>query len=92
MSGGMMSGTRGGAVALQTIRRMLSDLVRVELGARCGTSCSDDIPRELVVQHVDGAYMAVLVWWLDGATSLPPEQVDAMFRRLAMQGVVRASS
>jgi hypothetical protein len=38
--------------------------------------------RELVVEYVVGAYMAVLVWWLDGGAKLQPRQVDAMFRRL----------
>jgi hypothetical protein len=35
-----------------------------------------------LVEYLIGAYMAVLVWWLDGGAKLPPRQVDAMFRRL----------
>src|SRR5450631_2019842 len=48
-------GGRGGAVALGSIRQMLSDLVRDELAAT-STSSADDMPRELVVQFVVGAY------------------------------------
>jgi len=87
-----LSGTRGGTIALETIRRMLSDLVRNELRARRGKGCTDDLPRELVVQHIVGAYMAVLIWWLDGATRLTPEQVDTMFRRLMLQGLTPSAS
>jgi hypothetical protein len=29
----------------------------------------------------------VLTWWLDGGAKLSPERMDAMFRRLAAEGV-----
>ncbi len=85
-------GGRGGAVALGSIRQMLSDLMRDELAAADETTLEKNdgevIPRELVVQHVVGAYMAVLTWWLDGGAKLPPPRIDAMFRRLAIDGVM----
>jgi AcrR family transcriptional regulator len=80
-------GNRGGAVALGTIRQILSDLVRDELHASAGKKPNSAIPRELVVHHVIGAYMAVLTWWLDGGAKLPPQQMDTMFRRLAIEGL-----
>ncbi|ANP86015.1 hypothetical protein BA011_09925 [Rhizobium leguminosarum] len=87
-----LAGSRGGAVALGTIRQILSDLVRAELATNVGKPLQDAIPRELVVQYVVGAYMAVLTWWLDGGTKLPPDRVDAMFRRLASEGVMAKDS
>jgi AcrR family transcriptional regulator len=81
-------GSRGGAVVHGGIRRILSDLVRNELTATNGKQSDGDIPRELVVQYVVGAYMAVLTWWLDGGAKLPPQRVDAMFRRLATEGIM----
>jgi hypothetical protein len=30
----------------------------------------------------------VLTWWLDGGAKLPPQQIDAMFRRLATEGIM----
>jgi len=80
-------GNRGGAVALGTIRQILSDLVRDELHAGSGKNPHGGIPRELAVHYVVGAYMAVLTWWLDGGAKLPPQQMDAMFRRLAIEGI-----
>jgi len=80
-------GGRGGAVSLSSIRTMLSDLVRKELAATVNKNSADVIPRELVVQYVVGAYMAVMVWWLDGGAKLPPKRIDAMFRRLAIAGI-----
>lgn len=84
-----LAGSRGGAVALGAIRDILSELVRDELPAG---NTPDDIPRELVVQFVVGAYMAVLTWWLDRGAKLPPQRIDAMFRRLAIKGVVQSVS
>jgi AcrR family transcriptional regulator len=80
-------GGRGGTVSLGTIRQILSDLVRDELAATVHKKSEDVIPRELVVQYLVGAYMAVLTWWLDGGAKLPPQRIDAMFRRLATEGV-----
>jgi len=52
-----------------------------------GKNSADIVPREIVVQYVVGAYMAVLTWWLDGGAKLPPKRIDAMFRRLATEGI-----
>ncbi len=85
-------GGRGGTISLGVIRRILSDLVRSELAATAGKNSADAIPRELVVQYVVGAFMAVLTWWLDGGAKLPPQRIDAIFRRLATEGICRLFS
>jgi len=78
----------GGTVGLGIIREILSDLVRDELAATIDEKSEEVVPRELVVQYVVGAYMAVLTWWLDGGAKLPPKRIDAMFRRLATKGIL----
>jgi AcrR family transcriptional regulator len=85
-------GGHGGTVSLGQIRQILSDLVRNEFAATVGCNSEDILPRELVVQYVVGAYMAVLTWWLDGGAKLPPKRIDAMFRRLAAEGITPSSS
>ena len=80
-------GNRGGAIALGTIRQILCDYVRAELAATGDKDSNDGIPRALIVQYVVGGFMAVLTWWLDGGTKLPPAKIDAMFRRLATEGI-----
>lgn len=77
-------GGRGGAVAVNEIRQILSQLVRKELSA-----VRDDgaVSRELVVQFTVGAFLTVLTWWLERKPGLPPPQVDAMFRRLVLNGI-----
>jgi AcrR family transcriptional regulator len=85
-------GGRGGTVSLGQIRQILSDLVRNEFTAIAGKNSADTVPRELVVQYVVGAFMAVMTWWLDGGAKLPPKRIDAMFRRLATEGITRSDS
>jgi AcrR family transcriptional regulator len=76
-------GDRGRSIVLATIRRILCDLVRAEFG----TSSQVGPQREMGVQYVVGAYMAVMNWWLQGGAKLPLEQVDSTFRRLAIEGI-----
>lgn len=78
-----LAGSRGGAAAVETIRDILQSQVRAELPREAG----GDALRELTVQHLVGAYLAVLTWWLDGGAKQAPEQVDAAFRRLAISGL-----
>jgi len=85
-------GGRGGDISLGTIRKILSNLVSDELANAGAKKSADVIPRELVVQYIVGAYMAVLIWWLDGGAKLPHKRVDAMFRRLATDGITPSYS
>ena len=84
-----LSGNRGGALALGIIRQVLSELFRNELAVE-EMDPREPALRELVLQYVVGAYMAVLIWWLDGGAKLPPERVDAIFRRLTARGLASA--
>jgi AcrR family transcriptional regulator len=82
-----LSGNRGGTLALCVIRQMLAELFRSELVGMAEANAEGAAPRELVLQYMIGAYMAVLIWWLDSGAKLPPEHVDAIFRRLTASGV-----
>lgn len=78
---------RGGSVALGFIREILGDLIRTELASF--TFAVDQTPadREVIVQYLVGAFMSLMIWWLDSGAKLSPQQVDAMFRGLSMAGI-----
>jgi len=80
-----LSRNHGGAVALGKIREIVGELVRQDLTAH--PEATSVLPRELVVEHLVGAYMSLLTSWLDGGAKMSPEQIDAAFRRLAMHGI-----
>ena len=64
--------------------------MRNELAATLDKKSAEVMPREFVVQYVVGAFMAVMTRWLDGGAKLPPQRIDAMFRRLATEGIMRS--
>ncbi len=78
-------GRDSGALVLQRIQVMIAALVDVDL--RSLAFKGPPAQRELAGQYIAGAFMAVLTWWLDQGAKLPPEEVDAILRRLVMQGL-----
>ncbi|MFC3325054.1 TetR/AcrR family transcriptional regulator [Mesorhizobium cantuariense] len=83
-----LAGGHGGGVSFGSIRQILSDVVRGELSTTVDKTSANAVPDEFIVQYVVGAYMAVLTWWLDRGAKPPPVRVDAMFRRLATDGIL----
>lgn len=84
-----LAGGRGGAITLTAMRKMLSDLIRIELASDRPVASPQAPPLDFTVQFVVGAYMAILIWWLDGGAKLAPQKVDAMFRQLITEGVAQ---
>ena len=85
-------GGRGGVIAVNEIRRTLSEIVKKELS---GTKEDEAVPREVRTQFVVGAFLTMLAWWLERKPMPAPSQVDAMFRRLVLNGIgpsIRAAS
>lgn len=77
-------GGRGGLVAINEIRRVLSDLVKAELS---GIRDDRELAQELRIRFVVDTFLTVLTWWLERKPSLKPHEVDAMFRGLAFDGI-----
>jgi AcrR family transcriptional regulator len=77
-------GGRGGVVAVNEIRRILSEIVKKELS---GVRHDETVPREVRIQFVVGAFLTVLTWWLERRPKLTPSQVDTIFRRLVIKGI-----
>ncbi|MES2073809.1 MAG: TetR/AcrR family transcriptional regulator [Pseudomonadota bacterium] len=71
------------------IRQMLRELVREDLAARCSQEPGGrgDASLDLATQYVIGAMWATIVWWMESGTSLPPEEINALFQRLAFPGL-----
>lgn len=81
-------GRRGGVIAINEIRRVLSDIVKNDLPA---VEEDAGVPREAYVQFVVGAFLTMLTWWLERRPRLTPAQVDAIFRRLVLKGIAPSS-
>ncbi|CCV07887.1 putative Transcriptional regulator, TetR family [Mesorhizobium metallidurans STM 2683] len=80
----IMAGGRGGLVAENEIRQVLSEMVREDLSMAPDSST---IPREFVVQFVVSAFITALNWWFERRPKLTPAQIDGIFRDLALGGL-----
>jgi len=78
-------GRERGAFVVQRIQAMIAALVAADMKALAFKSAPAE--RDLAVHYIAGAFMAVLLWWLDHGARVAPEEVDAIFRRLVMQGL-----
>jgi hypothetical protein len=74
-------------VIQQLFHKMLVDLVREDIKALMPRAASNSTPTEAVVQFVAGGLFGLVLWWVDGRTKLSIEEVDALFRRLAIPAV-----
>jgi AcrR family transcriptional regulator len=95
-----MVGKRSGAVVQQLLHKLLVDLVRDEVKQIIVRPGALDVatPVEAIAQFLGGGLFGLLVWWGTGRMRMPVEDVDSMFRRLAVpalmdvaHGVVAAS-
>ena len=79
-----MVGKRSGAVVEQLVHKMLVDLVRDDLKAMASRRDTSSPPTEAVVQFVAGGLFGLLIWWVDRRMRLSVEEVNALFRRMAI--------
>jgi AcrR family transcriptional regulator len=85
-----MVGKRSGAVIQQLLHKMLVDLAREEVKALAARGDAGSMPTEAVVQFVGGGLFGLLMWWGNGKMRMPVEDVNALFRRLAIPAVKAA--
>jgi len=83
-------GKQSGAVVVQHIQELITDLVRDELAALALHDNATPIPREIVVQYTMSAFMRLLIWWADHEGPYPAAQMDAIFQQLTLPGVLAA--
>jgi AcrR family transcriptional regulator len=79
-----MVGKQSGAVVQQQIRKLLVDLVRDDVRGLPAGASHGTIPSEARVQFVAGGFFGLLMWWLRGSRRLSVQEVDGLFRRLAL--------
>lgn len=85
-----MVGKRSGAVIQQLLHKMLVDLARDEVKAIAARRGGDAMPPEAVVQYVAGGLFGLLMWWGNGKMRMPVQEVNDVFRRLAIPALKAA--
>jgi AcrR family transcriptional regulator len=83
-----MVGRESGAALQNKMRRLVTQLTRDDLASLAPPdSRGPGGAFEGVVHFVVGAFLGLLIWWLDSPRPLPPAEVDELFRRLAVPGI-----
>ncbi len=72
-------GKRSGHLVQKKFRELVLDLVREDMGAFLAPGAR----HEATVAFVTGAFVELLTWSLEAKSTLPPEEVDALFHDLA---------
>jgi AcrR family transcriptional regulator len=85
-----MVGKRSGALVQQLLQKIIVDLVRDDLTAVVGRPSEKSATTEAVVQFVTGGFFGLAMLWAAGKLPLSVEEVNTLFRRLAMPGVKAA--
>lgn len=81
---------KGGVdLVIRILRDTATDLVREHLRAQFPEAQADQVRFDAAVEFVVSAFMGLLIWWIDKEVPYPPEEVHAIFRRLATPGVKR---
>lgn len=76
---------RGRDVALKALGDLVHRRIQAELSA--GPLPAEQL--DLAARYFSGAFMAVLIEWLDSGAHMPPDDVDAAFQRMAGAGLGR---
>ncbi len=70
----------------QRIQNILAELIRRECAANMKRQrrSKSELPVELFVHYLASTLMAVVTWWVDHNSPLPPEEIDQVFRGLVL--------
>ena len=79
-----MVGKRSGAIIQQLFHKMLVDLVREDVRVLAPPKAAAGRPIEAVTHLIAGGLFGLILWWVDGPAKLSVDDVDTLFRRLAM--------
>jgi AcrR family transcriptional regulator len=80
----VMAGKRSQAMVQQLLYSILLDLVRDDVKATVSRVHANSVPVEALAQFITGALFGVLIWWLNGKMRLSVEEVNTLFRQLAV--------
>jgi AcrR family transcriptional regulator len=82
-----MVGKPSGALVQQLLQKIVTELVRDDIKDIVGGREQMSAPAEAIVQFVTGELFGLAMMWASGRLSLSVDEVNSLFRRLAMPGL-----
>lgn len=78
-----MAGKRSGAVIQSVVHKLLLDLVRDDVKALSRVQ-ANAVPAEALAQFIAGGMFGLILWWMGARTRPSVDELNGMFRRLAL--------
>src|SRR5579884_1423278 len=82
-----MISERGGALIQHLLRRLLLKVVREDVKEMASRRKVGAPPTEATVQFIAGGLFGLLMWWMGNKMRLSVDEVDGLFRRLAISAL-----
>jgi AcrR family transcriptional regulator len=82
-----MVSQRGGAIIQHLLRRLLLKVVREDLKTTALREKTRTIQAEATAEFVAGGLFGLLMWWMSGKMRVSVDEVDRLFRELAISAV-----
>ncbi len=86
-----MVSKRGGALIQHLLRNLLVKVVREDV-REAAHGVVRPVPEEAIVQFIAGGLFGLMMWWLGGKKKLSVDEVEALFRKLAVPALKAAAS
>lgn len=79
-------GTRGRAIIHEHLQKVLAELIADDVGKvyEVRRKTPDQMPPDLFVQYLASTFLLVLNWWVESRSSIPPKEVNDLFRSLIL--------
>jgi len=77
----MLTWGSGADVLVQHLQNSLSQMIEESLTA---SGRSFDVHLPVIANFLSGSFLSLVKWWLDNKTTYTPEQMDEMYRKLAL--------
>jgi hypothetical protein len=86
----VMAGKRSGAAVQRLLHKLLVELVRDDVREAAARKDNNAVPPEALVQFIAGALFGLLIWWLSAKMRPSVNEINAIFRKLAIPAVKAA--
>ena len=79
-------GTRGRAIIHEHLQKVLTELIPDDLkkNLQGRRKSAAQIPSDIAVQYIASTFILVLNWWVETRRSLPPKEVNDLFRAIIL--------
>ena len=77
-------GGPGWIIVRQRIEAILVQLMKHEARVLFKGKTDSEVPFELFIHFLGASFMSVLTWWFNFKRSLPPQEINALFRQLVL--------